>query len=239
MVAKQKGSSQNFLRSLKKVFLTSFVCILSSIIVSEQEESLELLYQKIVNLEEEIRDLRNILEENSILVDRSLEVQQQRYLDLDSRILELSKLSNPQVVLEEPNVFESPDPERDLFKQALVLFEESRFAEALEIFTEIIISFPNALYTPDAYFWSGELFLAQEMYEDAKLSYQSVIDQFSDHSRCPDALYKMGEIFRIEGNEEESLIQYNRVIEAFPESGAAQLAKKSKEIVKEESNLVE
>ena len=166
-------------------------------------------------------------------------MQQQRYLDLDSRILELSKLSSPQVVLEEPNVFESPDPERDLFKQALVLFEESRFAEALDIFSEIIISFPNGLYTPDAYFWSGELFLAQEMYEDAKLSYQSVIDQFSDHSRCPDALYKMGEIFRIEGNEEESLIQYNRVIEAFPESGAAQLAKKSKEIVKEESNLVE
>ena len=239
MVAKQKGPSQNFLSSLKKVFLTSLACILSSIIVSEQEESLELLYQKIVNLEEEIRDLRNILEENSILVDRSLEVQQQRYLDLDSRILELSQISNPQVILEEPNVFESSDPERDLFKQALVLFEESRFAEALEIFSKIIISFPNGLYTPDAYFWSGELFLAQEMYEDAKLSYQSVIDQFFDHSRCPDALYKMGEIFRIEGNEEESLIQYNRVIEAFPESGAAQLSKKSKEIVKEESNLVE
>ena len=67
MVAKQKGPSQNFLSSLKKVFLTSLACILSSIIVSEQEESLELLYQKIVNLEEEIRDLRNILEENSIV----------------------------------------------------------------------------------------------------------------------------------------------------------------------------
>ena len=51
MVAKQKGPSQNFLSSLKKVFLTSLACILSSIIVSEQEESLELLYQKIVNLE--------------------------------------------------------------------------------------------------------------------------------------------------------------------------------------------
>jgi anion-transporting ArsA/GET3 family ATPase len=71
---------------LKKYFLTSFILLASSLVFSEQEESLELLYQKIETLEQEIRDLRNILEENSILVDRSLEIQQQRYLDLDSRI---------------------------------------------------------------------------------------------------------------------------------------------------------
>ena len=76
---------------MKKYFLTSFILLASSLVFSEQEESLELLYQKIETLEQEIRDLRNILEENSILVDRSLEIQQQRYLDLDSRILELSK----------------------------------------------------------------------------------------------------------------------------------------------------
>ena len=71
--------------NLKRFFLASYIFLVSFSVFSE-DEGLELLYQKIEALEQEIRDLRNILEENSILVDRSLEIQQQRYLDLDSRI---------------------------------------------------------------------------------------------------------------------------------------------------------
>jgi len=225
---------------LKKYFLTSFILLASSLVFSEQEESLELLYQKIEILEQEIRDLRNILEENSILVDRSLEIQQQRYLDLDSRILELSKGTiSKEKQVEKIIDTEIVDAERSLFKSALVLFEEARYAEALEVFSEIIISFPEGTYTADAYFWSGELFLAQEMNEDAKLSYQNVVNQFFNHQRTPDALYKLGEIYRIGSNFDEALSLYNQVIEIFPESGAAQLAKKSKENLKEESNFIE
>jgi len=66
----------------------------SSLVFSNEEERLEILYQKIERLEAEIRELRNLLEENSILVDRSVELQQQRYLDLDARLLELSKITS-------------------------------------------------------------------------------------------------------------------------------------------------
>ena len=199
-----------------------------------------MLYEKIERLEEEIRELRNLLEENSILVDRSLELQQQRYLDLDGRILELSNLSSePAPSIESDQVMASISEERDLFKSALTLFEESRFAEALELFSNIIISFPEGSFTADAYFWSGELYLAQEMYEDAKLSFQSVVDQFPEHTRTPDSLYKLGEIFRFEGELRTSEEFYQKVLDSYPQSGAAQLAKKSKENLKEESNLVE
>ena len=223
---------------MKNIFL-SFFLLSTSTIFSEENESLELLYKKIEVLEEEIRDLRNILEENSILVDRSLELQQQRYLDLDARILEISKISSekPRLVDEEAQYLDTE--EKELFKSALILFEESRFAEALEIFSQIIITFPDGSFTADAYFWSGELFLAQEMFEDAKLSFKNVVDNFYQHSRTPDSLFKLGEIYRIEGDVERSLEFYDKVKEDFPDSGASQLAKKSQEILKEESNLVE
>ena len=223
---------------MKNIFLSFFLfsCLT---IFSEENESLELLYKKIEVLEEEIRDLRNILEENSILVDRSLELQQQRYLDLDARILEISKISSekPSSVDEDAQYLDTE--EKELFKSALILFEESRFAEALEIFSQIIITFPDGSFTADAYFWSGELFLAQEMFEDAKLSFKNVVDNFYQHSRTPDSLFKLGEIYRIEGDVERSLEFYDKVKEDFPDSGASQLAKKSQEILKEESNLVE
>ena len=223
---------------MKNIFL-SFFLLSSFTIFSEENESLELLYKKIEVLEEEIRDLRNILEENSILVDRSLELQQQRYLDLDARILEISKISSekPSSVDEDAQYLDTE--EKELFKSALILFEESRFAEALEIFSQIIITFPDGSFTADAYFWSGELFLAQEMFEDAKLSFKNVVDNFYQHSRTPDSLFKLGEIYRIEGDVERSLEFYDKVKEDFPDSGASQLAKKSQEILKEESNLVE
>ena len=223
---------------MKNIFL-SFFLLSSFTIFSEENESLELLYKKIEVLEEEIRDLRNILEENSILVDRSLELQQQRYLDLDARILEISKISSekPSSVDEDAQYLDTE--EKELFKSALILFEESRFAEALEIFSQIIITFPDGSFTADAYFWSGELFLAQEMFEDAKLSFKNVVDNFYQHSRTPDSLFKLGEIYRIEGDIERSLEFYEKVKEDFPDSGASQLSKKSQEILKEESNLVE
>ena len=77
---------------MKKYLFISLIFLHSLTTLSAQDESLELLYKKIERLELEIQDLRNLLEENSILVDRSLELQQQRYLDLDARLLELSKL---------------------------------------------------------------------------------------------------------------------------------------------------
>ncbi|URQ66078.1 tetratricopeptide repeat protein [SAR86 cluster bacterium] len=223
---------------MKNIFF-SFFLLSTFTIFSEENESLELLYKKIEVLEEEIRDLRNILEENSTLVDRSLELQQQRYLDLDSRILEISKISSEKLSSVDEEGQYSDSEEKELFKSALILFEESRFAEALEIFSQIIITFPNGAFTADAYFWSGELFLAQEMYEDAKLSFKNVVDNFYQHSRAPDSLFKLGEIYRIEGDIAGSLGFYNRVNEDFPDSGASQLSKKSQEILKEESNLLE
>ena len=225
---------------MNRLLLITLILISPNFIYSESEESLDLLYQKIQVLEKEIQDLRNILEENSILVDRSLELQQQRYLDLDARILEISRLESEEVmIIESDNLDQTDELERNLYKQALTLFEESRFAEALQIFSEIIISFPAGSYTPEAYFWSGELFLAQEMFEDAKISYQNVVDQFPDHQRSPDSLFKIAEILRAQGELDLATILYNNVIENYPDTGASQLSIKSKEKLKEESNLID
>ena len=222
--------------------LIIFLTLSSNLIGEEKDEGIELLYQKITELEKELAELRSQLEENSILIERSLELQQQRYLDLDSRFLELSSIQN-NLSSDNPEqdlaISDEQEEEKLLYKNALELFEASRFAEALEVFSEVIIAYPKGIYTPDAYFWSGELFLAQELYEDAKLSYAEVFEQFPNHIRAADSLYKLGEIQRIESNFTEADNYFEKVISLFPESGAAQLSKKSLKIIKEESNLID
>ena len=226
----------------KYKFLIVSLALSFNLFSDEKDEATELLYQKLSELEKEIAELRSQLEENSVLIERSLELQQQRYLDLDSRILELSSIERNIVSnnTEEDLVTDNgQEEEKLLYRNALELFEASRYAEALEIFSEVIITYPDGIYTPDAYFWSGELFLAQELYEDAKLSYAEVFEQFPNHIRSADSLYKLGEIQRIDSEFIEAINYFEKVVSLFPDSGAAQLSKKSIKIIKEESNLID
>ena len=226
----------------KYKFLIVSLALSFNLFSEEKDEATELLYQKLSELEKEIAELRSQLEENSVLMERSLELQQQRYLDLDSRILELSSIERSIVSnnTEEDLVTDNgQEEEKLLYRNALELFEASRYAEALEVFSEVIITYPDGIYTPDAYFWSGELFLAQELYEDAKLSYAEVFEQFPNHIRSADSLYKLGEIQRIDSEFIEAINYFEKVVSLFPDSGAAQLSKKSIKIIKEESNLID
>ena len=215
------------------VFILAFPLRLSS----EEEGSLDLIYQKIRTLEQEIATLRNLIEENTFLIERYQELQQQRYLDLDKRLHsilsgELEELNEGSLNLNDLNSTE----EIDLYKEALELFEVSRYAEALEVFRDLIISFPEGTYSADAYFWSGELYLVQEQLEDAREHYLVVAEKFKDHDRVADCLYKLGVIEKLLLNDEAANSYFSRLISEYPDTGAAELAKKSKETLIQESN---
>ena len=215
------------------VFILAFQLRLSS----EEEGSLDLIYQKIGALEQEIATLRNLIEENTFLIERYQELQQQRYLDLDKRLHsilsgELEELNEGSLNLNDLNSTE----EIDLYKEALELFEVSRYAEALEVFRDLIISFPEGTYSADAYFWSGELYLVQEQLEDAREHYLVVAEKFKDHDRVADCLYKLGVIEKLLLNDEAANSYFSRLISEYPDTGAAELAKKSMETLIQESN---
>ena len=222
-----------------------FLCLLQAqFLFSDDSEKIELLYKNIASLEQEIIVLRNLVEENSYLIERLQELNQQRYLETDKRIYELSLLRNNQDLdpLNIENTLENEEilsTDLLLFKEALKLFEVSLYAEALDKFREIIISSPEGEYTPDAYFWSGELFLAQKMLEDARESYLIITNKYSDHKRAPDALYKLGEIAVSLGDGLAAEDYFQSVINIYPNSAVAQLAKKSLENIQEESNLID
>ena len=228
-----------FLRTLILFFFFQ-----SSFIFSDESENIQLLYKKITLLEEEIVILRNLIEENSYLIERLQELDQQRYLDIDKRIYELSLNnhsaelieSDEEVILGADEIINS---DLVLFKEALELFEGSLYAEALDKFRQLIINSPEGEYSPDAYFWSGELFLAQRMLEDARESYLIIVGKYSEHKRAADSYYKLGEIAVSLEDNVAAAEYFKFVIDNYPYSAAMQLAKKSLEKIQEESNLIE
>ena len=215
-------------RSLFLFFLTILAFPLG--VFSEEEESLELIYQKISALEQEITTLRNLIEENTYLIERYQELQQQRYLDLDKRLHNLLSEEKEDRATEYSNGQQYNSTEEiDLYKGALELFEASRYAEALESFRELIISYPEGTYSADAYFWSGELYLVQQLFEDAREHYLVVVEKFIDHPRVADSLFKLGILERALMNDQIANSYFSRVISEYPDTGAAELAKKSLE----------
>ena len=218
-------------RSLFLFFLTILAFPLG--VFSEEEESLDLIYQKISDLEQEIATLRNLIEENTYLIERYQELQQQRYLDLDKRLHNLLSEEKEDLATEYLNGQQYNSTEEiDLYKGALELFEASRYAEALESFRELIISYPEGAYSADAYFWSGELYLVQQLFEDAREHYLVVVEKFIDHPRVADSLFKLGVLERALMNDQIADSYFSRVISEYPDTGAAELANKSLEASK-------
>ena len=222
-------------RSLFLFFLTILAFPLG--VFSEEEESLDLIYQKISDLEQEIATLRNLIEENTYLIERYQELQQQRYLDLDKRLHNLLSEEKEDLTAEYLNGQQHNSTEEiDLYKGALELFEASRYAEALESFRELIISYPEGAYSADAYFWSGELYLVQQLFEDAREHYLVVVEKFIDHPRVADSLFKLGVLERALMNDQIANSYFSRVISEYPDTGAAELAKKSIEASNQKPN---
>jgi tol-pal system protein YbgF len=228
---------------LKKLLIFSFILLISADSFSEEHSS-ELLLQKIESLQKEVESLRNLVEENAYLIERYQELQQQRYLDLDKRLhdilsSELSNIDNENLEIfsvEGESNQSTLSMEIDVYRNALELFDSSRYAQALQKFRELIVSFPEGKYIADAYFWSGELYLAQKQNEDARENYLVVVRKYINHNRAPDSLYKLGLIEKLLGNTEDEKEYFLKLIKEYPNTGAAELAKKSLEISSEKSN---
>ena len=104
------------------------------------------------------------------------------------------------------------------------LIDNSRYSEAAENLRLLILSYPDGAYTGDAYFWLGEIYLVQEMFEDSSEILNTFISKFEAHPRKADALYKLS-LVKINLEDPASAeILLQEVISNYPNSGAALLA---------------
>ena len=208
----------------------------SNFIISQNNESLELLLEKINLLKKEIESLTSSIETNNLTISRLEEANQIRYVDLDKRI----HLLETKLLFEETQAEESLEQsinplsglveedidsgEFGLWSNSMKLLDNSRYSEAAENLRLLILSYPNGTYTGDAYFWLGEIYLVQEMFEDSSEILNAFVAKFDDHPRKADGLYKLALAkFNLEEYDSaQTLLQ--EVISNYPNSGAALLA---------------
>jgi len=223
------------LNILKNFLFLSFLG-LSNLTYLQEDDSIELLLEKINQLKKEIENLTASIETNNLSISRLEEANQIRYVDLDKRIhlIETKLLFEESLEEDSPEISINPlsglvdeeieSGEFDLWSNSMRLIDNSRYSEAAENLRLLILSYPDGTYTGDAYFWLGEIYLVQEMLEDSAEILNAFVLKFEEHPRKADALYKLA-VVKINLEDvvsAEELLQ--EVISNYPSSGAALLA---------------
>ena len=194
------------------------------------------LFYRIQVLQQDLKDLRGTIEEQSYLIKRLERSQKEQYLDLDNRLVQLggADLESPAAQTEDKESSEEAttllneipefDNEREAYQYAFDLMRNRQYQESLAGFEEIIVAFPNGQYTPNAFYWIGELYLAQGDNEKSRQSFIQVISLYPDHQKVPDAMYKLGVVYFALGDNQSALRYLGQVQQEYPNSSAAGLA---------------
>lgn len=189
-------------------------------------------------LQDEVRTLRGQLEQQSYKLKQMEQQQLDRYRDLDRRINGLSSGSAPYNVAVTPktstSVTETKSPEMvqpdsvpsdsKAYREAFGLVLQRNYPEATEAFKSFINTYPQSARLPNAYYWLGEIYLAEQKPELAREPFVNVLTKFPKHSKAPDAAYKLGVVYDQLGDQQKSREYLDMVINQYPDSAAVKLA---------------
>jgi tol-pal system protein YbgF len=213
------------------------------------------LFYQIQILQQELRELRGLVEEQTYIIQKLQQDQRRQYVDLDRRVVALfpnrpapgpspvpvediqAEQTDVESNLESalPNLSTSrvasrldvkPASERQAYAQAIEWMRAKRFADSSAAFEQLIVDYPNGQFTPNAFYWLGELNLATANVESARQNFVQVIRLYPDHQKVPDALYKLGVLYFQLGDETESRKYLGQVEAEYPQSSAGALAKR-------------
>jgi len=212
----------------------------------------ELFYQ-IQVLQQEVQELRGLVEEQAYHLNRLARDQQEQYIDLDRRVAGLTTggVTAGAVSGALPSASEHSGAsasgaipsgaavstttggaaattagvgERDAYQLAFDQMKGRKFDESIASFNRMIVEYPNGQYTPNAFYWLGELYLAQQNTEQARQSFMQVVNLYPDHPKVPDTLYKLGVAYHRLGDNTRAMDFFGQVQSRYPQSSAAGLA---------------
>ena len=176
------------------------------------------LYYKIQLMEQDILQLRGLIEQQGNEIRKLKQQQLENYMDLDRRMLGQPapatsgannegglSLSPPDVPKDDPVVplAEPRDPKAELnqYREAIdLVLKQKDFEQAKARLQQHLVDYPNGRYAANAHYWLGEIALEQENNTDAEKWFSALLQTFPEHSKSDDARYKLGEVYFRKGD---------------------------------------
>jgi tol-pal system protein YbgF len=126
---------------------------------------------------------------------------------------------------EGPSTAPQTSPE-EVYKQGFDAYQKAAYEDAAQIFTRFVKQNPDALLTPNAFFWTGESYMNLKNYEKAIVQFQELVDRFPNNDKASRAMLRQAEAFAALGDKKSSTTLLKRVVELFPKSEEARVAER-------------
>lgn len=206
------------------------------------------MYRQLQSLQEEVMQLRGLVEEQGHQLEALKQQSLDRYMDLDRRLgggaaaapaaAQPAAGATPATPVDASAPVAAPAAgggaaatpgEQEAYKQAYAKLKGQQYTAAVQAFNAFLKDYPSSELVPNAYYWLGELHLVEspQNLNAADQSFGKLLTDYPQHAKAPDALYKQGKIAFLKGDKAKSRKLMQRVIDEYGASGssAPQLAK--------------
>jgi tol-pal system protein YbgF len=172
------------------------------------------LLSMVETMQQEIAELRGTVEEQDHKIEMLERQQQQRYLDLDRRMAEL--LSTPKVIskaaVETATGVLSAD---DLYASAMSFIKKKDFTSALGQLDLFANTYPKHALAANAFYWSGEVQLAEGHFDLAIKKFTNVVENHPQHNKAADSHYKLAVAYDRNGDSLKAEQTLKKVVELY------------------------
>ncbi len=185
--------------------------------VNRQQESIEQkteAYNQVQSLQQEVSELRSLVEEQGHELSRLKQQQLDNYVDLDRRVAILStatKTSATEAVSDSTSSVSSLNSdasvsnnsdlsEAEEYKAAYDLLRQRQVDASLIAFKQYLKKYPSGDFAGNSYYWLGEIFLLKNQLPQARESFAKLIEGFPNSNKVPDAKFKLGKVYHLMGD---------------------------------------
>lgn len=203
-----------------------------------------MLFSQLQQMQQEIAQLRGMLEEQQNDIQRLKQESLERYQDLDKRLSSGAAATQNSPAAGASNGAggapagagdagaqasgEPADPAKEklFYDAAFDLIKAKDFDKASQAFAAFLRRYPNSQYAGNAQYWLGEVNLAKGDLQGAGQAFAKVSQAYPQHSKVPDSLYKLADVEIRLGNNDKAKGILQQVIAQYPGTSAAQLAQR-------------
>jgi len=184
-------------------------------------------YHQLQVLQEEVRQLRGLVEELSYTLDKVRLQQEGDYLDLDRRLAALDQRSaaSEAAPADEAGQLSVLSPEQlalvegDYNAATDLLLKQRDIDSAAAAYQAHIQRYPASPYLANAWYWLGEIALLRGDQAAAEGAFSAILRDYADHAKAVDAKFKLAKIYAESGDRELAAKLFEEL--AAGESGTA------------------
>jgi tol-pal system protein YbgF len=118
----------------------------------------------------------------------------------------------------------SSDSYKNRYDDALQLFHERQYQQAIEEFQQLLATDMNHSLADNAQYWIGESYYALGRYQEAIMAFEKV-PQFPKSNKNDWAKFKLGQCYYQMGNKERARQEFQELLDLYPDSDLAARAR--------------